>query len=308
MNELASALSAFHFERPLWLLAFLPAIALAVLGGRMVDPAARWRRVIDPELLKYLLVDNGPARRITPHVVLLAGWTLAIVAVAGPAWRPEPSPFADAKPPVMVILKVTPSMMADDLAPTRLDRARQKLADLLALREGAATGLIAYAGSAHLVVPPTPDPKVVLDLAAALSPRIMPKEGDDLADAVALAQRILAGGRRGGSILIMADAVAGDQIARLGALPTADATILSLLPPGVDSPALADAARALGASVIATTPDQSDVAAVARRLDRAGGAESVAGEGRRWQEAGYWLTPLLALLTLLWFRRGWVLT
>ena len=65
-------------------------------------PAARWRRVIDPELLKYLLVDNGPTRRITPHTALLVVGMLTILAVAGPAWQREPSPFADAKPPVVV--------------------------------------------------------------------------------------------------------------------------------------------------------------------------------------------------------------
>ena len=300
-------LSAFHFQRPLWLLALVPAILLTVLGRRIADPAARWRRVIDPDLLKYLLVDNGPARRITPNAMLLAAWVVGIVAVAGPAWQREPSPFADVEPPVVVVLKVTSSMMADDLAPTRLDRARQKLSDLLGLRQGAAAGLIAYAGSSHLVVPPTPDPKVVTDLAAALSPRIMPKDGDDLAGAVAMARRVIAGGVRGGSILVMADSVAGEQISQLND-DGAEVTILSLLPPGLDSPSLTDAGRALDASVVATTPDNSDVATIARRLDRVGRTNAVPGEGQRWQEAGYWLTPFLAFLALLWFRRGWVLT
>jgi Ca-activated chloride channel family protein len=79
-------------------------------------------------------------------------------------------------------------------------------------------------------------------------------------------------------------------------------TILGLLPPG-------DALDALdqvpGASVIATTPNAVDVAAVTRRLDGRDAAASVEGEGSHWREAGYWLTPLLALMVLLWFRRGW---
>ncbi|HMO28915.1 VWA domain-containing protein [Enterovirga sp.] len=305
---MTESLSAFHFERPLWLLALVPAVLLTLLGHRIADPASHWRRVIDPDLLKYLLVSNGPAARVTPNLLLMAAWALGIVAVAGPAWQRVPSPFADSKPPVVVVLKVTPSMMTGDLAPTRLDRARQKLADLLALREGASAGLIAYAGSSHLVLPPTPDAKVVLDLAKALSPAIMPKEGDDLAGALAMARRVLAGNGHGGSILVMADTVAGDQIPRLGKMSGVDVTLLSLLPPHLDTPALSEAARSLGATLVATTPDQSDVAAIARRLDRVGRTGDVEGEGQRWQEAGYWLTPLLALLALLWFRRGWVLT
>ncbi|AZO76444.1 MULTISPECIES: VWA domain-containing protein [unclassified Bosea (in: a-proteobacteria)] len=301
-------LSAFHFERPLWLLALAPAIFLVWLEHRAADTAGRWRRVIDPELLKHLLVDSGRMSRITPNLLLLIGWTLSAIAVAGPAWQREPSPFADARPPVVVVLKVTPSMMTEDLAPTRLDRARQKLSDLLALREGAATGLIAYSGSSHVVLPPTPDGKVVLDLAKALEPGIMPREGDDLANAVAMARRILSGGGHGGSILVMADMVAGDQLSRLGDAAAGESTILSLLPPDLDAASLSDAGRALGATVIAITPDQADITAIARRLDRVGRIAGVAGEGRHWQEAGYWLTPLLALFVLLWFRRGWVLT
>jgi Ca-activated chloride channel family protein len=301
------ALSAFHFERPLWLLALAPALLLVLLEHRRADTVGRWRQVIDPELLKHLLVDNGSSSRIKPNAVLLVGWVLATLAVAGPAWQREPSPFADAKPPVVVVLKVTPSMTTEDLAPTRLDRARQKLSDLLALREGAATGLIAYSGSSHLVLPPTADGKVVLDLAKALSPGIMPREGDDLANAVAMARRVLAGGGHGGSILVMADTVAGDQLGRLGGSGTGGATILSLLPPNLDATSIDDAARALGATVVATTPDQADVTALARHLDRVDRITGVAGEGQHWQEAGYWLTPIFALLVLLWFRRGWVL-
>jgi Ca-activated chloride channel family protein len=302
------ALSAFHFQRPLWLLALVPAILLFWLEHRAADVVGRWRRVIDAELLKHLLIDGGKRSRITPNLLLLLAWTLAAVAVAGPAWQREPSPFADARPPVVVVLKVTPSMTTEDLAPTRLDRARQKLSDLLARREGASTGLIAYSGSSHLVLPPTPDSQVVLDLAKALEPGIMPMEGDDLATAVVLARRVLSGGGHGGSILVLADTVAGEQLSRLGEAGTGESTILAMVPPNLDATALDDAARALGATIIATTADQTDVTAVAHRLDNVGRISGIAGEGQHWQEAGYWLTPLFALLALIWFRRGWVLT
>ena len=301
--------ATFHFERPAWLVLVLPALVLWALHRRFLDAADRWRRVIDPALLRHLLVGREKEAWITPNTLLLVAWLLATLAVAGPAWEREPSPFADAKPPVVVVLEVSPTMRAPDLAPTRLDRARQKLADLLAAREGASSGLVAYSGSSHLVLPPTPDAAIVGNLAQALSPDIMPKDGDDLASALAMADRVLTGGRRGGSILVMADAVAGDQLGRLAETKlTHPVTILSLHPPEQPSRTLGDAARALGALLVATSVDQSDVEAMVRRLDRSGPAADIAGEGQHWREAGYWLTPLLALLTLSWFRRGWVLT
>lgn len=301
------ALAAFHFERPLWLLALLPAAALWMIERRHSDTLQQWRRVIDPALLSYLIVGTDQHRRVTPADGLFLGWIIAAIAVAGPAWQREPSPFADAKPAVAVVLKVTPSMLTGDLAPTRLDRARQKLADILAAREGASTALVAYAGSAHLVLPATPDSAAVLDLAKALSPRIMPKEGEDLAGALALARRALAGSADGGSILVMADTIAPEVVADLARTKGPGVTLLALVAPGIDTSGVAEAARAIGAVTIATTPDQTDVTAVVRRLDSRDVAASIAGEGEHWREAGYWLVPFLALLSLLWFRRGWVL-
>lgn len=303
-----AALAAFHFERPLWLLALLPAVALWLIERHRSDAMLQWRRVIDPALLPYLLVGTEQRRRLTPSDALLLGWTVATIAVAGPAWQREPSPFAGAKPAVAIVLKVTPSMLTEDLAPTRLDRARQKLADIMAAREGASTALVAYAGSAHLVLPATPDASAVLDLAKALAPRIMPKPGDDLAGALTLARRALVGSADGGSILIMADTVAPESVSDLARDKGPPVTLLALVPPETDTSGVADAARALAATTIATTPDQADVAAVVRRLDSRDAAASVAGEGEHWREAGYWLVPLLSLLVLFWFRRGWVLT
>ena len=185
-GAMIDALAAFHFERPLWLLC---AAAGARRSGARA-PGRRHRRgagarVIDPELLRHLLVGGEARRALTPaRLLLLVAWIVATSPSPGPAWQREPSPFADAKPPVVVVLKVTPSMMTPDLAPTRLDRARQKLADLLAAREGAATGLVAYAGlGASRPAADAGQRRRARPWPRRSSPQIMPKEGDDLAGA-----------------------------------------------------------------------------------------------------------------------------
>jgi Ca-activated chloride channel family protein len=306
MTELPAS---FHLLRPWWLLLLLPAVALWWLQRRAADPARGWTQVIDPELLKRLIVGGEAARRVTPGAVLLLGWVLATIAAAGPTWRLQPSPFAAAQRPAMIVLKVTPSMLSTDLAPTRLDRAREKLADLLALREGAPTGLIAYSGSTHLVLPPTPDGDVVLTMAKALSPQIMPREGDRLAGAVALAAKILQDGGQGGSIVVFADTVAPDQLEPLRKDSTdtpVNLFAVSAYARGPD-PSVKAAADALGGDLVAVTLGRADVTQVAHRLATGGTVANIAGEGQRWAEAGYWLTPVIVLLALGWFRRGWIL-
>lgn len=298
-------LAQLHFLRPWWLALLLPALVLWVLQRREADTTARWRTVIDPALLRHLTTGGERRRWLNPENLLLAAWLLATLAIAGPTWRQVASPFAQAARPAMFVLKVAPSMLERDLAPTRLDRARQKMADLLKLREGAPTGLIAYAGSAHLVLPPTPDGTVVSTMAGALAPELMPRQGDALAEAVKLAADTLERGGQGGSIVVFADAAPALQEVPRGA----PVTLFAMLPAERvgSEPSLAAAAAALHADVVDLTLDQGDVEGLAHVLATAGPPPPAPGEGERWAEAGYWLTPLLALLVLGWFRRGWVL-
>ena len=129
-------LENFHFLRPWALLLILPALGVWWASQQASDTTRRWRRGIDPELLKHLVVGDRSRRLLQPHHLALAGAFLAILAVAGPTWQREKSPFAEQAAPAMIVLKVAPTMTTTDLAPTRLDRARQKLADLLRLRDG----------------------------------------------------------------------------------------------------------------------------------------------------------------------------
>lgn len=303
---MTDALSAFHFLRPWWLLLLAPAFALWLLERRDSDSLARWRDAIDPVLLRHLTVGGNGRRRVTPGDALLAGWIVAILAIAGPAWRLEPSPFGQ-PPPAMLVLKVTPSMLTTDLQPTRLDRARQKISDLLKLREGAATGLVAYAGSAHLVLPPTTDGDVVNSMAQALAPDVMPSDGDSLGEAIRLAVRTLADAGQGGSVLVLADVAAPDQIAASAEREHPPLVFFAMAPPDADD-SLEAASAARGATFVPLSIDNSDVSRIAYRLAAEGASPSESGAAPRWREAGYWLSPLVALLALVWFRRGWALS
>ena len=160
----------FHFIRPAALVLAPVAVALWWFWQRRSDPLRGWRQQIDAELLQALTVGSGSGLRL-PALVTLSFWLLAVVAIAGPTWRLEPSPFADDATPLMILMKADISMETPDPAPSRLERAQLKIADLAAARKGQPLGLIAYAGSAHLVLPPTRDTATVATIAAGISPR-----------------------------------------------------------------------------------------------------------------------------------------
>jgi Ca-activated chloride channel family protein len=310
-----SGLAELHFLRPWWLLALLPAALLIwSLWRRRGDVA--WRRVIAPHLLPHLLAgDDGATGRLRPMHLLGVFWLLGVIALAGPSWQREQAPFAEQRAALVIALHLGPSMLAEDIQPSRLERAVHKIRDLLALRPDTRTALIAYAGSAHMVMPFTSDTRLIEEFAAQLSPELMPRPGNAAGAAVVLAGQLMQQAGLTGSVLLITDAIAPDAVAALPRGARADILAVAA-PPGAAAPAggppapaldrqtLASAARVLGGSLAEVTVNDDDVRKLARRLDTqlSSGATQ---EGQRWRDAGYYLVFPLAVIVLVWFRRGW---
>lgn len=297
-------ISNFHFIRPEAF--FLLPLVLAVwwFWQRSSDPLRGWRQQMDPALLKALLVGkDSPVHG--PVFLLLVGWLVAVVAIAGPTWRLEPSPFAEDATPLMILLKADVSMDTQDPAPSRMERAVLKINDLAEARKGQPLGLIAYAGSAHLVLPPTRDTGVVAGMADEISPAIMPVPGDRLDLALSEAAKILSDGGNGGSILVIADTVDTDPTTLSSFRSSFNFPIQFLQIQAPDAPrdaSLPDAAKTLRAGTEMLSVDDSDVAAIVRRARSTPTTQSGEG-GDRWEETGYWFLPLLGLILLASFRR-----
>jgi Ca-activated chloride channel family protein len=295
----------FHFIRPWWLFALVPVLWVAWAVWRDSDTKAPWRGIIAEPLLPYLVRGGGDGGNVWPTRVLVASWLLATLVLAGPSWRRVPSPFADEVAPLAIVIQVTPSMVTEDVAPSRLTRSVQKIHDLLAARGKSKAGLIAYAGTPHTVMPLTTDPGIIDTFAASLEPKIMPNSGDDPVAALKLADSML--GRDGGAILWITDGIPPEQSGELKAWRKSSRTPVQILAPLNPSPELdqlAEAADAVNATVIPISPDNEDIDRILRDAKSAPGTGTEGGD--RWQDSGYWLTPLLALLILPFFRRGWM--
>jgi Ca-activated chloride channel homolog len=296
----------FHFLRPWWLLVLVPCALLIWAIPHHGDTAQTWNGIVAPHLLPFLLQGRNRRARFTPLHLIALGWLVAVLAIAGPTWRREPSPFADDTAALALVIKVSPSMMTEDVQPSRLARATEKIHDLLKQRAGAKTSLIAYSGSAHVVMPATSDGGIIDTFAQALDPKIMPKEGDAAAEALRLADQTLT--EQGtGSVLWITDSIAPEQASSLASWRKSSRTPVRLLPPlllGPELDALSKAARPANASLVNLTPDDADVTTLARAAKFATAATGEKSD--RWEESGYWITPLLAAILLPFFRRGWM--
>jgi len=183
-----------------------------------------------------------------------------------------------------------------DVAPTRLERAKQKIRDLLGVRAGARSGLIAYAGTAHLVMPLTDDRSVIEPFLAALATGLMPGDGKNVTSAVSLATQFLAAEPVAGTILVVADDL--DEAAIRQAAGRNGVAMLRV------APAQSGGGMGLGSDIVRVSVDGSDIQAIERRIETRFQAAQGDAFGMQWRDEGYWLLFPLALLCLLWFRRG----
>ncbi|WP_051334605.1 VWA domain-containing protein [Bradyrhizobium sp. Ai1a-2] len=284
-----------HLLRPQWLVALVPVVAILLLVLWRQRAETQWGGVISSHLLKYLIVRPDRRWGINPAWLVATGMTLGIVALSGPTWRRELPPFVEDKAPLMIALALSSSMTETDVAPSRLERAKQKIHDLLAARAGARMGLIAYAATSHLVMPLTDDRGVIEPFLAALAPRLMPSDGRNALAAVALAAQSLASEPVAGTILVVTDDSASTaEPALRQAAGRNNLLMLDVMPMGAP----------LASGAVRVSVDGSDIRMLERRIETRYQAAQGDTFGSQWLDEGYWLLFPVALLALLWFRRG----
>ena len=212
------ALSSFHFLRPWWLLVALPPLALAAMSLMRVRATDQWKGTIAPHLLSHLITRRLSSRWLTPEVVLAPFGILLAVAMAGPAYRLADSPEGPDDTTLLIVVDLSGSMAGRDIGPSRAGRLRLKLRDLLELRRGARTGLLAVSGSAHVVMPPTDDVDALIPYVDVLDPKLMPQDGEHFA-AVAPLVKALGQAEHGPTVvLVAADSIPPDGADALAAL------------------------------------------------------------------------------------------
>lgn len=323
----------FHFLRPYWLLALIPfLIAVAVILRRR-SRRSSWHHVVAPELLPLLLQGNRQVRKIGVPVAISIAGILSIVALAGPTWERIPQPVFRDGDALVIVLDVSRSMDARDIKPSRLQRARYKITDILKSRLEGQAALIVYAADAFTVTPLTDDDDTIISQLPALTTSLVPAQGSRIDRALELASQLLrqAGQPKGRVLLITDEVEAGagpDAADRL----VADGYQLFILGVGTADGASIPVAGGVLKDSRGNTVIASLDAGNLRRIAHAGGGQYAGVTGNDddirqlgldrglqindtfeknddltsdiWREAGPWLLlPVLPLVAAA-FRRG----
>ncbi len=203
-----NALADFHFLYPLWFLLVPVVLAFWWWLSRQSTQSQAWQHFIDERLKPFVISgqEEGKSRWLR-HALLITS-LLAIIALAGPSWQKRQLPAFQSQQGLVVVLDLSQSMLATDVTPNRINRARFKLLDLLKLREEGQTGLVVFAGDAFAVSPLTEDVENIIEQAKNLSPQIMPVQGSLIYRGIDEAALLLQqAGYATGDILIIADGV-----------------------------------------------------------------------------------------------------
>ena len=323
-----------HWLRPDWLL-IVPLLCwlLWKLWHRQ-KRVGRWQMILPAAFHRVLLSGGNGRNSKLPWIALGLAWLLALLALLGPGWQRVEHSTQKPADPLVVMLELTPEMLATDKSPNRLEQARRKLYDLLQSRSDAQTAVIVYAGSAHTLVPLSDDLATSHNLLDALKPSLMPQPGHRADLAVVKALKLLNQGALGqGRLLLITSSLSEEerfgirqaldghapQLLMLGIGSREGAPVVdesgqflkddhgAILMPRLDSQSLRAFALDVGGRYRQARLDDNDL----RGLGLLDGPRHLREDGQTlhldtWADQGFWLLLPLLLLAACAGRRGWL--
>ncbi|HEY0924590.1 vWA domain-containing protein [Rheinheimera pacifica] len=323
-------LADFHFLRPLWLLAALPVLLFTVLLYYYRREQSPWHNLIAPHLQQVLLGGQLLIKKQPLALpLLLLCWLTTTLALAGPSWQKLPQPAFALKKATVLVLDMSLSMRATDMAPDRLTQQRFAALDFTQQLKEGELALLSFAGDAFVISPLTPDHNNIRLLIPDLKPEIMPAQGSNLLAALQQADKLLRqAGYIRGDVVVFTDGFDNNSLREMQDLLNNWPHRLSVLGFGTEAgaPVKLESGELLksatGAVVVPKLP-QAQLAALAKRsggvyvqatasanaldgllnlpalsaLDQADTGKQIQGD--QWQDNAVYLVWLLLPLLLL---------
>lgn len=328
-------LDLFHFLRPWWFLAFIPALLLFIFILKTRQANHQWQSGCDPHLLKHLIIGDARAyNNLSLALVVLLSWCIAIVALAGPTWSHQIQPTWQKSTARVIALDLSVTMNANDLLPTRLARARFKVLDLLkAITEGQ-TGMIVFSDLPFVVSPLTSDAHTIANMVPVLDTDIVPVPGNNTALALEESAKLIhQAGSETGQIILITDSTPNTKAYNIAKKLNNDGIKTSVLAIGteqggpiankeggflsdkqgniifanLDTPALEKLAQSGGGIYVPFTNNNSDITQLLAQNAGAGSAQKTTRELNNtkalWKDQGHWLIWLLMLISAILARK-----
>ena len=336
IESLTEIFDTFHFLRPWWFLGLLPVVAVIGFYTWRKRNAGNWETIINPELLPFLLQGSGGKHALSgPWLVafMISAWIFCCLGLAGPAWQKLPQPVHKQDSVLVVVLDLSPSMLAEDISPNRLVRARYKLIDILTRRTEGVVGLIVYGGDSHTVSPLTEDSNTIVSMVPVLEPNLLPETGSNVEEGLASAIDLaMNGGYQQADILLITDGIDKSALSNIAPIISGEGNYrLSILGVGTTDgapiPSFAGGFIKKAGNVIVAKLNVGTLRKIAannggsyqtlsaddRDIDNLlAGMDSLLTNSTRetdrsfdlWDDQGYWLVLLLLPVLLLSFRKG----
>ena len=194
----------FHFLRPYWLIGLILPVLIYLQSYSQQKAESAWSKVCDENLLDFLLIKSNGEKRKWPMISAVVTVLFLVVALAGPTWSKKSNPALSVENPVMIMLNMSGDMWQKDVSPSRIERAKYVIKDLVKTLKNTESGLIVYSKEPFMITPLTEDAAIIDNLLPALEMNIMPENGDRLDRAIDLAvERMQEAALPSGNIVVL---------------------------------------------------------------------------------------------------------
>lgn len=313
----------FHFLRTEYQWVVIPALIIILLGLLFYAESTSWKKNIAPHLRPYVIRKGTEWKSRLMHLMVLLMFILGFIAFFGPSWSEIKTPAKKIKSRFVIALDMSQSMMAKDISPDRLERAKFKIRDLLKANPQAETSLLVFSGSTHIVIPFTTDYKLMLDQISGLKPGMMPVKGTGFNTLFTKLDTLFTDNKAQGKVLLITDDLNDLSLEQVSSFLQDHNVHLYIYPFATAKGAVIPNFKVKSAldlqkknsleamenlDVLEMTLDNSDVKDLAKLISSNLIFEDKAEkEDENWQDNGLWFVIPLALLFLFSFRKGWAL-
>jgi len=164
-----------------------------------------FNRFGEKTVINQLMPELSNGKLVLKFILIMIAWAFLVIAVSDPQTGSKIEKVQRKGIDLMIALDVSNSMLAQDIRPSRLERAKQAISRLIDQLEGDRIGIIVFAGKAYTQLPITTDYAAAKLFLSTISTNSVPVQGTAIADAISLASNSFGESNHNKAIVIITD-------------------------------------------------------------------------------------------------------